>query len=34
MKATPLLFVALLAVGCHPAERDTPQAQTPAEAAK
>ena len=35
MKATPLLFVALLAVGCHPtaAEREA-QPQTPAEAAK
>ena len=33
MKATPLLFVALFAVGCSPADRDTP-AQTPVEAAK
>jgi hypothetical protein len=34
MKATPLLFVALLAIGCHPGDRDTPQPQTPVEAAK
>ena len=36
MKATPLLLVALFAVGCDQtsAQRETPQAQTPAEAAK
>jgi len=36
MKATPLLIVALFAVGCQStsAERNTPQAQTPAQAAQ
>ena len=36
MKATPLLLVALFAIGCHEtsAQRGTPQAQTPVEAAK
>ena len=36
MKATPLLFAVLFAVGCSPSaeQRGTPQAQTPAEAAR
>lgn len=36
MKATPLLFVALFVLGCSPgaAQRRTPEAQTPAQAAQ
>jgi hypothetical protein len=36
MKATPLLFVALFAIGCRPtaAQRPAPEAQTPAQAAQ